>query len=160
MGLLEKLKKDGTKLVSLYKYKGDVKGSDLEYKSSEIVGYGNGKGSVKSDEEGSTTALGSDLSKLHNVASTKDDPKVKEELGSEGAYSAKYHYTPFNDNWPNPSSIDEGTKAKFVAPSSPSVMGKSINTNADSIPFYNSGNTYKSQFENYKEIDPIINSRF
>ena len=157
MGLFEKLKNTGTKLVDSYKYKGDIKGSSIQYPTSETIGYGNGKGQVEGDSI--VASIAGKSSKLHKEASTLDSPAVKDILNA-GSYTQKYHKTALNPLTPSPSIIDEGSKATFVAPSSPSVKGKNINTTADSIPSYSAAKTYQSQFEKYRSIDPEINSRF
>jgi hypothetical protein len=157
MGLFEKLKDSGTKLVDSYKYKGDIKGSSIQYSTSEILGFGNGKGDVTGDSI--IKSISNKSSKLHNEASTLNAPAVKDILNAS-SYTQKYHKTALNPIVPDASSIDEGSKATFIAPSSPSVKGRSINTTANSIPSYSSTKPYQSQFEKYKSVDPNINSRF
>lgn len=157
MGLFEKLKDSGTKLVN--SYKGDIKGSSIQYTTSEINGTGNGKGNVNGDDTSIISTIANKSSKLHNEASTLNNPAVKDILGVN-SYTQKYHKTALNPVVPNASIIDEGSKATFIAPSSPSVKGRKINTTANSIPSYSSSKTYQSQFDGYKSIDPEINSRF
>jgi hypothetical protein len=157
MGLFEKFKTTGTKLVN--SYKGDIKGSSIQYPTSEINGVGNGKGNVDGNTTSVIATIANKSSKLHNEASTLNNPAVKNILGVN-SYTQKYHKTALNPTVPDASSIDEGSKATFIAPSSPSVKGRSINTTANSIPSYSSTRPYRSQFEKYKLIDPNINSRF
>lgn len=157
MGLFEKLKNSGTKLVN--SYKGDIKGSSIQYLTSEINGAGNGKGNVDGEDTSIISTIANKSSKLHNEASTLNSPAIKNILGVN-SYTQKYHKTALNPVIPNASIIDEGSKATFIAPSSPSVKGRKINTTADSIPSYSSSKTYQSQFDGYKSVDPEINSRF
>ena len=157
MGLFEKLKDSGTKLVDSYKYKGDIKGSSIQYSTSEILGYGNGKGDVTGDSI--IKSIADKSSKLHNEASTLNAPAVKDVLNAR-SYTQKYHKTALNPIVPNASAIDEGSKATFIAPSSPSVKGRAINTTPNSIPAYSATKSYQSQFDKYKSVDPNINSRF
>jgi hypothetical protein len=157
MGLFEKLKTTGTKLVN--SYKGSIKGSSIQYPTSEINGVGNGRGNVDGNDTSVISTIANKSSKLHNEASTLNKPEIKTVLGVN-SYTQKYHKTALNPVIPNPSIIDAGSKAPYVAPSSPSVKGRKINTTADSIPSYSAVKTYQNQFDKYKSIDPEINSRF
>jgi hypothetical protein len=157
MGLFEKFKNTGTKLVDSYKYRGDIKGSSLQYSTSEILGFGNGKGDVTGDSI--VKSIEGKNSKLHNEASTLNNPAVKNILNAK-SYTQKYHETALNPAVPNASTIDAGSKATFVAPSSPSVNGRSINTTSNNIPAYSATKSYQSEFTKYKSVDPNINSRF
>jgi hypothetical protein len=152
MGIFEKLKTGGTKLVG--SYKGDIKGSDVEYSTSEINGLGDGKGFVTGGDSISKT-IAQKSSTLHKEASTLDTPKVKEVLTNK-SYTQKYQKTALNPAVPLPSSIDEGSEATFIAPSSPSIKGRDINTDKAKIPSYSSTKTYKSLFEK----DPFIVTKF
>jgi hypothetical protein len=157
MGLFEKLKTSGTKLVK--SYKGDIKGSSIQYPTSEINGVGNGKGNVDGTDTSIISTIANKSSKLHNEASTLNNPGVKDVLGVN-SYTQKYHKTALNPVVPNASIIDEGSKATFIAPSSPSVKGRKINTTENSIPSYSATKTYQSEFAKYQSVDPEINSRF
>jgi hypothetical protein len=143
MGIFEKFKKEGTKLVG--SYKGDVKGSALEYPTSEINGVSDGKGFITGGESINST-IAKKPSTLHKEASTLNTPEVKAVL-TDKSYSQKYQKTALNKIVPDASTIDEGSTATFIAPSSPSVKGRNINTTKDAIPSYSSVKTYKSLFE-------------
>jgi hypothetical protein len=157
MGLFEKLKTSGTKLVK--SYKGDIKGSAIQYPTSEINGVGNGKGTVDGTDTSIISTIANKSSKLHNEASTLNNPDIKTVLGVD-SYTQKYHKTALNPVIPKASAIDAGSKPAFVAPSSPSVKGRAINTTSDSIPAYSATKSYQSEFDKYKLVDPNINSRF
>jgi hypothetical protein len=60
---------------------------------------------------------------------------------------------------PEASKIDEGSPAKFIAPSSPSVKGRNINTTKYSTA-YSAAKTYRSTFDGYTKVDPNIASKF
>ncbi len=152
MGIFEKFTKDGTKLVG--SYKGDIKGSALEYSTSEINGIGDGKGFITGGESINAT-IAKKPSTLHKEASTTNTPEVKAVLNDK-SYTQKYQKTALNPAVPVASTIDEGSEAKFIAPSSPSVKGRDINTTKDKIPSYSSSKTYKSLFEK----DPFVVSKF
>lgn len=151
MGIFEKFTKDGTKLVG--SYKGDIKGSALEYTTSEINGSGKGKGFIDGDSISNTIAQKG--STLHKEASTTNTPEVKSIL-TDKSYTKKYQTTALNPAIPSASTIDEGSSATFIAPSSPSVKGRNINTTKDAIPSYSSTKTYKSLFEK----DQLVLPRF
>ena len=142
--IADRLKVSGSTMVP--KYFGDVKGSSIEYSTSELIGT---SGDINQSE----------LSKLHNEASTVDNPKVNSILDAN-SYTQRYNKTKLNPLVPNPSKIDEGSEAVFIPPSSPSAQGKKINLTKDSIPSYSSFNTYFSQFDSYQSIDPNIASKF
>ncbi len=157
MSLFDKLKSAGTKLVDNYTYRGSVRGSSIQYSTSEILGYGDGKGSA--ENESIIKSISDKSSKLHKEASIGNKPELKSILNAN-SYTYKYHNSSLNPIIPNASNIDEGSKAPFIAPSSPSIKGRNINVRANSIPSYSSINSYQSQFEKYKAIDPNINSKF
>jgi hypothetical protein len=152
MGIFEKFTKNGTKLVG--SYKGNIKGSALEYSTSEINGIGDGKGFITGGDTINKT-ITSKSSTLHKEASTLNTPEVKKILTSK-SYTQKYHKTALNGVVPTASTIDEGSKATFIPPSSPSVKGRNINTTKDAIPSYSAAKTYKSLFEK----DQLVLPRF
>jgi hypothetical protein len=152
MGIFEKFKKDGTKLVD--SYKGDIKGSALEYSTSEINGVSDGKGFITGGDTINKT-ISDKSSKLHNEASTLSDLEIKRIL-TDKSYTQKYKKTALNPTVPVASTIDEGSVATFIAPSSPSVKGRNINTTKEAIPSYSSAKTYKSLFEK----DQLVLPRF
>jgi hypothetical protein len=152
MGIFEKFKKDGTKLAD--SYKGDIKGSALEYSTSEINGVSDGKGFVAGGDSINAT-IAKKGSTLHKEASTLNTPEVKTVLTNK-SYTQKYQKTALNKAVPDASSIDEGSTATFIAPSSPSVKGRNINTTKEAIPSYSSTKTYKSLFEK----DQLVLPRF
>jgi hypothetical protein len=152
MGIFENLTKNGTKLVD--SYKGDVKGSALEYSTSEINGVSDGKGFVTGGDTVNKT-ISDRSSKLHNEASTLDNLEVKKIL-NDRSYTQKYQKTALNPAIPVASTIDEGSPATFIAPSSPSVKGRNINTTKEAIPSYSAAKTYKSLFEK----DQLVLPRF
>jgi hypothetical protein len=151
MGIFEKFTKEGTKLVG--SYKGDIKGSDLEYTTSEINGSSKSKGATDGDTINTTIAKKG--STLHKEASTLNTPEVKAILNDK-SYTKRYQTTALNPSIPLASTIDEGSTATFITPSSPSIKGRNINTSKDSIPSFSSTKTYKSLFEK----DPITLPRF
>jgi hypothetical protein len=152
MGIFEKFKKEGTKLVG--SYKGDIKGSALEYSTSEINGVGDGKGFITGGDSINAT-ISKKGSTLHKEASTLNTPEVKKVL-TDKSYTQKYQKTALNPAVPVASIIDEGSAATFIAPSSPSVKGRNINTTKEAIPSYSSAKTYKSLFEK----DSFVVSKF
>jgi hypothetical protein len=152
MGIFEKFKKDGTKLAG--SYKGDIKGSALEYSTSEINGVSDGKGFVTGGDTINKT-ISDKSSTLHKEASTLNTPEVKKVL-TDKSYTQKYKQTALNPVVPVASTIDEGSVATFIAPSSPSVKGRNINTTKDAIPSYSAAKTYKSLFEK----DQLVLPRF
>ena len=152
MGIFEKLTKNGTKLVD--SYKGSIKGSALEYSTSEINGIGDGKGFITGGDSINKT-ISDKSSTLHKEASTLNTPEVKKVL-TNTSYTQKYQKTALNPSVPVASVIDEGSEAKFIAPSSPSVKGRNINTTKEAIPSYSAVKTYKSLFEK----DPFVVSKF
>ena len=152
MGIFENLTKNGTKLVD--SYKGDIKGSALEYSTSEINGVSDGKGFVTGGDTVNKT-ISDRSSKLHNEASTLDNLEVKKIL-NDRSYTQKYQKTALNPAIPVASTIDEGSPATFIAPSSPSVKGRNINTTKEAIPSYSAAKTYKSLFEK----DQLVLPRF
>jgi hypothetical protein len=152
MGIFEKFTKNGTKLVG--SYKGNIKGSALEYSTSEINGIGDGKGFITGGDTINKT-ITSKSSTLHKEASTLNTPEVKKILTNK-SYTQKYHKTALNPVVPVASTIDEGSKATFIPPSSPSVKGRNINTTKDAIPSYSAAKTYKSLFEK----DQLVLPRF
>lgn len=154
MGLFEKFKNSGTKLVK--SYTGAIKGSAIKYSTSEINGVGNGRGEVDTAEPSVVSSLLSPSSKLHNEASTLNTPAVKDIL-NVNSYTQKYHKTALNPVVPNISEISEGKKAKNVISSR---APRGINATADKIPSFNTMNTYQDQFKEYSSIDKDINSRF
>ena len=77
MGIFEKFTKNGTKLVG--SYKGNIKGSALEYSTSEINGIGDGKGFITGGDTINKT-ITSKSSTLHKEASTLNTPEVKKIL--------------------------------------------------------------------------------
>jgi hypothetical protein len=152
MGIFEKFTKDGTKLAG--SYKGDIKGSALEYSTSEINGVSDGKGFVTGGNTINKT-ISDKSSTLHKEASTLNTPEVKKVL-TDKSYTQKYKQTALNPVVPVASTIDEGSTATFIAPSSPSVKGRNINTTKDAIPSYSAAKTYKSLFEK----DQLVLPRF
>ena len=148
----EKFKKEGTKLVG--SYKGDVKGSALEYSTSEINGVSDGAGRITNGDTINST-IAKKGSTLHKEASTLNTPEVKAVL-TDKSYTQKYQKTALNKAVPDASTIDEGSTATFIAPSSPSVKGRNINTTKEAIPSYSSVKTYKSLFEK----DQLVLPRF
>jgi hypothetical protein len=162
MGIFDKFKKDGTKLVANYKPASNgslsIKGSAIEYKTGEIQGYSDGKGSLTGGDS-INALISKPTSILHKEASTNETPKKVKDVLNPSSYTQKYHHTALNGKTPESSTIDEGSSAKFIAPSSPSVQGKDINTKAYSTA-YSSAKTYKSTFDSYKTIDPSIASKF
>ena len=152
MGIFEKLKTGGTKIVE--KYKGDIKGSAVEYSTSEINGLGDGKGFVTGGDSISKT-IAQKSSTLHKEASTSNTPEIKKVL-TDKSYTQKYQKTALNPAVPLASIIDEGSEATFIAPSSPSIKGRDINTDKTKIPSYSSTKTYKSLFEK----DPFVSTKF
>lgn len=162
MGIFDKFKKDGTKLVPNYKPSSNgtlsVKGSALEYKTGEIQGYSDGKGSLTGGDS-INAAISKPASILHKEASTNETPKKVKDVLTASSYTQKYHHTALNNTTPDASKIDAGSEAKFVAPSSPSVKGRDINTKTYSTA-YSAAKTYKSTFDSYKSIDPSIASKF
>jgi hypothetical protein len=152
MGIFEKFKKDGTKLVG--SYKGDIKGSALEYSTSEINGVSDGFGRITNGDSINAT-IAKKGSTLHKEASTLNTPEVKKVL-TDKSYTQRYQKTALNKAVPDASAIDEGSTATFIAPSSPSVKGRNINTTKDSIPSYSAAKTYKSLFEK----DSFVVSKF
>lgn len=152
MGIFEKFKKDGTKLAG--SYKGDIKGSALEYSTSEINGVGDGKGFITGGDTINKT-ISDKSSTLHKEASTLNTPEVKKVL-TDKSYTQKYKQTALNPVVPVASTIDEGSPATFIAPSSPSVKGRNINTTKEAIPSYSAAKTYKSLFEK----DQLVLPRF
>jgi hypothetical protein len=153
MAIFDILKNKGTNMVP--NYNGDVRGSGIEYVTSEINGYSNSKGNIENDENIQST-IEKRASLLHKEASTLDSPKIKDIITPK-SYSQKYHLTSLNPPIPLSSNIDEGSEAKYVAPSSPSVKGKNINVSKDSIPNYSQSKTYLSII---KDFDYNISSRF
>jgi hypothetical protein len=152
MGIFEKFKKDGTTLAG--SYKGDIKGSALEYSTSEINGTSNSKGFLPGGDSINAT-IAQKSSTLHKEASTLNTPEVKVILNDK-SYTKKYQTTALNPAVPLASTIDEGSTATFIAPSSPSVKGRNINTTKDAIPSYSAGKTYQSLFEK----DSFVKSKF
>jgi hypothetical protein len=150
MGIFEKFKKEGTKLVG--SYKGDIKGSALEYSTSEINGVGDGFGRITNGDSINAT-ISKKGSTLHKEASTLNTPEVKTIL-TDKSYSQKYQKTALNKAVPDASTIDEGSPATFIAPSSPSVRGRNINTTKESIPSYSAAKTYRSLFEKDQSVLP------
>jgi hypothetical protein len=75
---------------------------------------------------------------------------------NDKSYTKKYQTTALNPAVPLASIIDEGSTATFIAPSSPSVKGRNINTTKEAIPSYSSTKTYKSLFEK----DQLVLPRF
>jgi hypothetical protein len=162
MGLFDKLKSEGTKMVGDYKASASstlsVKGSAIEYKTGEISGYSDGKGSLTGGDS-INAQITTPTSILHKEASTNETPKKVSDVLNASSYTQRYHHTALNGLTPDASKIDEGSTAKFIPPSSPSVNGRNINTkNYSSI--YSSAKTYKSTFDSYKSIDPNIASKF
>jgi hypothetical protein len=163
MGLFDKLKLDGTKMVGNYKAASasgslDIRGSAIEYKTGEISGYSDGKGSLTGGAS-INALIAQATSSLHREASTNETPRKVKDILDEKSYTQKYHYTALNNLTPDASKIDEGTAAKFIPPSSPSVNGRNINTKKYSTA-YSSTKTYQSSFDSYKTIDPSIASKF
>jgi len=163
MGLFDKLKLTGTKMVANYQAGSvtdnlNVKGSAIEYKTGELSGYSDGKGSLTGGDS-INTLIAKPTSILHNEVSTKETPKKVSDVLNPSSYTQKYHKTALNGITPEASKIDEGSPAKFIAPSSPSVKGRNINTKSYSTA-YSSTKTYQSTFEDYKKVDPNITSRF
>jgi hypothetical protein len=156
MGIFDKFKKNGTKLVS--SYKGDIKGSAVEYSTSEVNGLGDGKGFVTGGGDSINATIAKKGSTLHKEASTLNTPAVNKVLNTK-SYTQKYHQTALNPKTPEASKIDEGSASKFIAPSSPSVKGRDINTKNYSTA-YSAAKTYQSSFDSYKTIDPSIASKF
>jgi hypothetical protein len=153
MGIFDKFKKEGTKLVG--SYKGDIKGSAVEYSTSEINGLGDGKGFVTKAGDSINATIAKKGSTLHKEASTLNTPAVDKVLTSK-SYTQKYHQTALNPKTPEASKIDEGTAATFIPPSSPSVKGRDINTDKSKIPSYSAAKPYKSLFEK----DPFVVTKF
>lgn len=163
MGLFDKLKLEGTKMVGNYKAASasgslDIKGSAIEYKTGELPGYSDGKGSLRGGDS-IDASISKPASILHKEASTNETPKKVKDILDEKSYTQKYHYTALNNLTPDASKIDEGTAAKFISPSSPSVNGRNINTKNYSTA-YSAAKTYQSTFDSYKTIDPNIASKF
>jgi hypothetical protein len=152
MGIFEKFKNEGTKLVG--SYKGDIKGSALEYSTSEINGISDGKGFITGGDSINAT-ISKKGSTLHKEASTLNTPEVKAVL-TDKSYTQKYQKTALNPAVPVASTIDEGSVATFIAPSSPSIKGRNINTTKEAIPSYSAAKTYKSLFEK----DQLVLPRF
>jgi hypothetical protein len=162
MGIFDKFKKDGTKLVANYKPSANgslnIKGSAIEYKTGEIQGYSDGKGSLTGGDS-INTLIAKPTSILHKEASTNETPKKVTDVLNPSSYTQKYHHTALNGKTPEASKIDEGSVSKFIAPSSPSVKGKDINTKNYSTA-YSAAKTYQSTFDSYKTTDPNIASKF
>ena len=163
MGLFDKLKLNGTDMVKNYKAGSvtdnlNIKGSAIEYKTGEISGYSDGKGSLTGGDS-INALIAKAPSILHNEVSTKETPKKVNDVLDPSSYTQKYHYTALNGITPDASKIDEGSPAKFIPPSSPSVKGRNINTTKYSTA-YSSAKTYQSTFEDYKKVDPNISSKF
>jgi hypothetical protein len=152
MGIFDKFKKEGTKLVG--SYKGDIKGSDVQYATSEINGLGDGKGFVTGGDSVSAV-IAKKGSELHKEASTLNTPAVNKIL-TDKSYTQKYNKTALNPATPLASKIDEGSEAVFIAPSSPSIKGRDINTDKSKIPSYSAAKPYKSLFEK----DPFVVTKF
>jgi hypothetical protein len=159
MGIFDKFKKEGTKLVPNYKPTSagalSIKGSAIEYKTGEIQGYSDGKGSLTGGAS-INSAIAKPGSILHREASTNETPKKVKDVLNPSSYTQKFHHTALNNVTPDASKIDEGSEAKFVAPSSPSVKGRSINTDKSKIPSYSSSKTYRSLFDK----DPFVSTKF
>jgi hypothetical protein len=159
MGIFDKFKKEGTKLVPNYKPTStgalSIKGSAIEYKTGEIQGFSDGKGSLTGGAS-INSAITKPNSILHNEASTNETPKKVKDVLDASSYTQKFHHTALNNITPDASRIDEGSEAKFVAPSSPSVKGRSINTDKSKIPSYSSSKTYRSLFDK----DPFVSTKF
>jgi hypothetical protein len=159
MGIFDKFKKEGTKLVGNYKPTSagvlDIKGSAIEYSTSEINGESNGKGSIAGTGDSINAVIAKKPSTLHKEASTTGTPTVDKILTTK-SYTQKYHYTALNGKLPGSSKIDEGSEAKFIPPSSPSVKGRSINTDKSKIPSYSAAKPYKSLFDK----DPFVSTKF
>jgi hypothetical protein len=159
MGIFDKFKKEGTKLVPNYKPSStgalSIKGSAIEYKTGEIQGFSDGKGELTGGDS-INAAITKPNSILHNEVSTNETPKKVKDVLNASSYTHKFHHTALNNKIPESSKIDEGSEAKFVAPSSPSVKGRSINTDKSKIPSYSSSKTYRSLFDK----DPFVSTKF
>jgi hypothetical protein len=159
MGIFDKFKKEGTKLVPNYKPTSagvlNIKGSAIEYKTGEIQGFSDGKGELTGGAS-INSAIAQPGSILHREASTNETPKKVKDVLNSSSYTQKFHHTALNNVTPDASKIDEGSTAKFVAPSSPSVKGRNINTDKSKIPSYSSSKTYRSLFDK----DPFTSTKF
>jgi hypothetical protein len=159
MGIFDKFKKEGTKLVGNYKPTSagvlNIKGSAIEYSTSEINGLSDGAGVVTGGGDSINAVIAKKSSTLHKESSTNDTPTVDKTLTAK-SYTQKYHYTALNQKIPGSSKIDEGSEAKFISPSSPSVKGRNINTDKSKIPSYSAAKPYKSLFDK----DPFVSTKF
>ena len=146
MGLFDKLKLSGTDMVKNYKAGSvtdnlNIKGSEIEYKTGEIAGFSDGKGSLTGGDS-INALIAKPSSILHNEVSTNETPKKVSDVLNPSSYTQKYHRTALNKITPDPSKIDEGSPARFIAPSSPSVKGRNINTTKYSTA-YSAAKTYR-----------------